>query len=186
MSLFSTPCHCGTCHWEVVDRTPGTLLRCYCRFCQRAQRHLGHADTRLDAAGGTLIFHTLPDNLRMIRGATQLRAFRLTRRGAVRWYVGCCRTPVANTLATPALPFTGVILPSDTELFGPCRNHVNTQAALKPVRQTGMARVGWGLIGRGLLGKLTGRGLSPFFEGGHLRADAPVLERMAEEAKHPG
>jgi hypothetical protein len=27
----------------------------------------------------------------------------------MRWYAGCCRTPVANTLASPRVPFAGLV-----------------------------------------------------------------------------
>ncbi|QFS82700.1 hypothetical protein FIU97_07800 [Roseivivax sp. THAF40] len=182
MAILSLPCQCGTCHWEVVDRTPGTLLRCYCKSCQSAQHHLGHADTRLSPEGGTLIFQTLPDNFHMIRGVPHLRAFRVTGRGVVRWYVDCCGTPVANTIATAALPFVGVVLPSDCAAFGPCQNHAHTAAALKPVKQTGMARMGWGVIGRGIFGKMTGRTRSPFFEKGHLRVEPDILDATARQS----
>ncbi|SIS91198.1 hypothetical protein SAMN05421759_10657 [Roseivivax lentus] len=182
MSVFSQTCQCGECYWEVVDATPGTLVCCYCRSCQGAMKHLGLAETRLNPEGGTLIFQTLPDNFRMIRGTRRLKSFRMTPKGVVRWYVDCCNTPVANTIATAALPFVGVILPPDTEVFGPSRNHAFTETALSPVKQRGMARVGWGVIGRGLLGKLTGRTASPFFEAGHLRVAPELLSREDREA----
>ncbi len=34
---------------------------------------------------------------------------RLTSRGLLRWYAGCCRTPLGNTLPMPSVPFVGVI-----------------------------------------------------------------------------
>ncbi len=34
---------------------------------------------------------------------------RLKPKGIVRWYSSCCRTPIGNTLATPKLPFVGLV-----------------------------------------------------------------------------
>ena len=34
---------------------------------------------------------------------------RLRPGGTVRWFARCCNTPIGNTLATPAIPFIGVV-----------------------------------------------------------------------------
>jgi hypothetical protein len=63
-------------------------------------------------------------------GTDQIAALRLTDRGLVRWYAGCCRTPLGNTLATAALPFIGVVRV--------CMDAAPT--ALGPIRGRGFAK----------------------------------------------
>src|SRR5262249_21772838 len=46
---------------------------------------------------------------RITRGVDRLRAMRLSPKGLTRWFADCCRTPVGNTLATPRVPFLGLI-----------------------------------------------------------------------------
>lgn len=175
MSALDLTCRCGTTAWEVRARRPGTLVTCHCRGCQSYLRHLGREDA-LDAAGGTLIFQTLPDNMRIASGADTLAALRVTPKGVVRVYAACCATPVANVMQSPALPFVGLVLPPGTEALGTCRNFVYTKTATAPVKERGFARVGWGVIGRGLWARLTGRGASPFFENGELVCAPRVLD----------
>jgi hypothetical protein len=38
-----------------------------------------------------------------------LRLMRLSEKGLLRWYAGCCDTPLFNTMATPKVPFVGVL-----------------------------------------------------------------------------
>jgi hypothetical protein len=74
---------------------------------------------------------------------------RLTPKGLLRWYAGCCRTPIGNTLATPKLSFIGLLhsflegtTPLD-ESVGPVTAWVHTDAAIgspKP-KEAGRGRV---------------------------------------------
>ena len=66
-----------------------------------------------------------PSQVTLTAGADRPALVRLTEKGLYRWYAGCCRTPVANTIS-PKLPFVGVlrnfIAATDAELdarFGP-------------------------------------------------------------------
>ena len=86
----------------------GNRLVCHCDDCQAYARYLG-SEGIVDRHGGTDVFQMTPSQLRISAGAEQLRCVRLSQKGLMRWYAGCCRTPVANTLASPRVPFVGVV-----------------------------------------------------------------------------
>ena len=104
-------CSCGAIEGVATGVSPqtGTHLVCYCDDCQTFQHVIGQAEHVLDAHGGTEIFQMSAGLLRITRGADQLRCLRLGPKGPVRWYAGCCNTPIGNTMDRPALPFVGVI-----------------------------------------------------------------------------
>ena len=60
-------------------------------------------------ARGTEIFQTTPSQIVLSQGAEHLRCLRLSAKGLLRWYAGCCRLPLVNTIASAQLPFAGVI-----------------------------------------------------------------------------
>lgn len=108
---ITVTCSCGrfaaTAH-DIAANT-GNHVVCYCDDCQLFQHHLGKADEVLDEHGGTHIFQISPAKFEPIRGAEQLACLRLRPGGLVRWYARCCSTPLGNTLATPKVPFFGMI-----------------------------------------------------------------------------
>lgn len=81
---------------------------CHCDDCQAYARWVG-VDGVVDRHGGTDIFQMTPSQLRISAGAEHLHCVRLSQKGLMRWYAGCCRTPVGNTLASPRVPFVGVV-----------------------------------------------------------------------------
>jgi hypothetical protein len=91
-----------------VSGDAGNRLVCYCDDCQAYARHLG-TEGVADERGGTDIFQTTPSQLRIDAGADEIRCVRLSEKGLLRWYAGCCRTPVANTLSSPRVPFVGIV-----------------------------------------------------------------------------
>ena len=108
---ISLRCSCGEIEGVATGISPaaGTHLVCYCDDCQTFQHAIGQAEQVLDAHGGTEIFQMSAGQLRFTKGADQLRCLRLGPKGPVRWYAGCCNTPIGNTLDRPALPFVGVV-----------------------------------------------------------------------------
>ncbi len=103
---------------------------CYCDDCQLFVHHLGKADEVLDANGGTAIFQMSPAHFRFIKGQENLASLRLRPGGLVRWFTSCCKTPIANTLGKPTLPFVGVI----TACVDKSVSSDDLDAALGPVR----------------------------------------------------
>lgn len=185
-------CRCGHVRGVVTDVSPasGNRIVCYCDDCQAFARHLGRPDV-MNAAGGTDIFQVAPARVRITEGADELRCVRLSDKGLFRWYAGCCKTPVANTL--PRVPFVGLVGPiidlaSDRdgrtrdEVLGPSLGAIHGRYAKGGVPAGAHAKVSLGIIGRCARvfagWALAGLGQpSPFFEKGTRapRAEVHVL-----------
>lgn len=104
-------CTCGALQGvaHAVSARAGNHVVCHCDDCQAFAHFLGRAGDVLDAHGGTEIFQMSQANLAIDAGADRLACMRLTPRGLLRWYAGCCNTPIGNTLPTSKLPFVGVV-----------------------------------------------------------------------------
>ena len=170
-------CACGASEWSVAHAATGTNIACYCADCQAYAAHLGKTDM-LDAQGGTEIFQTVPHAVTFTKGADTLKVLRLSPKGLLRWYAGCCDTPVANTLPGPALPFVGLVLHAGQVGFGPVKARVNTKAATAPVPSFGTAAAGLAVLRRAVIARLRGHSSgAPFFEGGRPVVTPVVLPR---------
>lgn len=133
-------CSCGEVKGVAsgLSARTGNRLVCYCDDCQAFARHLGHPERILDAHGGTDIVQTSAGRVRVDQGADRLACVRLTPKGVLRWYATCCGSPIANTAATPSLPFAGLFrarlgdagdgTPGD-EVLGPIRGRVRLEYA---------------------------------------------------------
>ena len=173
-------CRCGAVHWQIAPEAPGAHVVCYCSDCQTAARHL-RAEAMLDADGGTSIFQTLPAYVSITHGSENLALLRLSPKGLFRWHTTCCDTPVANTLARPGFAFCGMVLPSDSDGYGPVVARVQTAAARSPVREFGMAKAGLSLVWRALVARLNGTWRkSPFFTSEGQPAAKPHVLTLAE------
>ena len=171
-------CHCGRFAGAASGLSPGAGSRvvCYCDDCQLFQHALGQAGRVLDAHGGTDIFQTSPGRIRITAGREQLACLRLTPRGTLRWYAGCCHTPIGNTPATPALTFVGLItdcLAGNGDLdaaLGPVQRRVFGRYAIGApagldVDDGASLSVILGFLGRVLRWRLRGdHRRSPFFD----------------------
>jgi hypothetical protein len=107
-------------------------------------RFLGRADL-LDPAGGTDIFQMPPARLKLTAGVDAMRCLRLSSK-VLRWYADCCRTPIANTAATPHFPVVGVIHSfvdheagnrSLDEVLGPPLCRIYERSAVGPLQPNG-------------------------------------------------
>lgn len=63
----------------------------------------------LDRAGGTALVQVRVDALSLAAGRGSLRAMHLTDRPSLRWYAGCCDTPLFNTYAHGRVPYLSVV-----------------------------------------------------------------------------
>lgn len=177
-------CSCGAMEWQVADTAQGTHLKCYCADCQTAARHLGHADMLED--GGTHIFHTLPADLQITKGAEHLALIRLSPKGLMRWHAGCCNTPIAATLPKTGFPFIGLVLPPDNTSFGKVQAHAFTQSAPKRIRQRGMGKVAMGIFARALRAYATGQRENPLLQPDGTPQTAPkILTKQERNAARP-
>ena len=114
---------------------------CYCDDCQSFAHFLGRADTILDARGGTPIFQISAGRVELTHGSEHLACMRLKPKGLLRWYAGCCQTPIGNTSAKPAIPTIGMVeqclmTPESgrarDDILGPLRFHVFSRFARRP------------------------------------------------------
>ena len=124
--------------WQALVSNPHSANRavCYCKDCQAFAHFLGRSGETLDERGGTDISQILPRNVTFTQGIDVLACMRLTEKGLLRWYAGCCNTPIGNTLASPKISFIGLIHDcletADRPLqdsFGPVRVWANTNGA---------------------------------------------------------
>jgi len=102
-------CRCGHVRGiaREVGASAGFRFVCYCTDCQAFARFLERPDV-LDAAGGTDIFQIPAGRVKLTAGTDAVRC--LTFSGKVlRWYADCCRTPIANTAASPRFPVVALI-----------------------------------------------------------------------------
>jgi hypothetical protein len=183
-------CRCGQLRGVAHGLSVRNAQRaiCYCDDCQAFARWLGAPDV-LDASGATEVLQTSPAHIRLETGVDALRCMRLSRKGLLRWYADCCRTPVANTVAAK-LPFAGLIRPfvrldeAADATIGPVLARVHTQFAIGPVpggpqpklplrmiAHTARRLAGWWWRGEGTP--------SPFFDA---RTRAPTREPSVLDA----
>jgi hypothetical protein len=116
----------------------GHRVVCYCDDCQSFAHFLGGADRILDVHGGTDILQMSPARLEITEGVDRLACMRLRPGGLLRWYAGCCHTPIGNTLASRQVPFVGLIHsciphqaagPSLDQVLGPVRARIHARFA---------------------------------------------------------
>ena len=122
-------CRCGSVR-IAVEPVKGTHCVCYCRDCQAFQRHLGQEDV-LDAQGGTDLFQTMPDRVKIEDGAEHLACLQLTPKGPLRWYAACCNTAICNSGRTRTLPLASMMVHAFAEdrPLGPVIARVNHKGA---------------------------------------------------------
>ncbi|WP_349537035.1 DUF6151 family protein [Sagittula sp. NFXS13] len=168
-------CSCHAMTWSLSDSAPGRHVVCYCTDCQSFARHLGHTEI-FAPHNGTHIWQTVPEALQITGGLEHLRALRLSPKGLVRWYAGCCGTPIANTLAKPTVPFVGAILPAPGDGFGPVKGHVNTAITRGAVKERGLHAAGGTILLRAVGALLRQKTRGSFFdEAGRPVRDPQVL-----------
>jgi len=109
MTSHPLQCRCGTLQGLVHHPAGANRGVCYCRDCQAFAHFLGRANEVLDERGGTEVIQVLPRDVVFTQGAEALACVRLTPKGLMRWYAGCCKTPIGNTLATPKMSFIGLV-----------------------------------------------------------------------------
>jgi hypothetical protein len=190
---ISLRCRCGAVRGVTrpVSARSGTHIVCYCDDCRAYVHQLERADL-LDAGGGTDIFQMAPGDLEITQGSAQIRCLRLSNKGMHRFYAGCCRTPIANTLGA-RVPFVGVVhaflelTPAEREaLLGKPVGIMARFARGTPIAGA-HAKMPVGLlltVSINLLRwLLTGRGRSPFFgPDGQPVAPAEVLDQDTRAA----
>jgi Family of unknown function (DUF6151) len=171
-------CRCGHLRGVAREVSPSTGFRfvCYCTDCQAFARFLERPDV-LDAAGGTDIFQMAAECVKLTAGTDAVRC--LTFSGKVlRGYAECCRTPIANTAASPRFPVIALIHSfmsgeaggrSRDEVLGPALCRIYERSATGPLPANAPPRPSLGVFAHRAV-KVFGwwaRGLgrpNPFFD----------------------
>jgi uncharacterized protein DUF6151 len=185
-------CKCGTLRGNVSNPRTANHCVCYCKDCQAFAHFLRQADKILDERGGSEVVQILPKNVAITRGIEVLSCMRLTPKGLLRWYAGCCNTPIGNTLATPKLSFVGLVHnclehggQSLDESFGPVRMWGNTKSAKgepKPKSQ-GLGTLLWWFLSTPLRARFNGDyKQNPFFRPG--TSEPIAAPRVLTSAEH--
>lgn len=165
-------CRCGKVRGRVDARRAYARATCHCRDCQAYARHLGTPGV-MDAKGGTDIIAMNPDAVAFTLGEEHIAGLCLREGGLLRWYAGCCRTPLGNTPNDGKVAYVGVVaacLPDARQreaAFGPRdRIVLNSRSALGEVRPTPFAVLAGGLrIAGGIaMARLRGQAPSLFFD----------------------
>lgn len=180
-------CRCGKLQGEIAQPAPALRAVCYCRDCQAYAHLLGEPQRVLDAQGGTDIVAMQSSNVRLTAGQEWLACLSLSPRGLLRWYAGCCRTPIANTPRDWKLPYAGMVhscleRPQPIEpSFPAVQLQVNTGSAHGPVPRVGKLS-GMARLARLMLRLLAARARgayrqTPFFDAN----GAPVVEVKVAE-----
>jgi len=135
MSILRLSCKCGAVSGTAtnLNASSGNRVVCCCNDCQAFAKHLGAEADTLDEFGGTDLFQTSQSQVRIEQGQEKLQSVRLTKKGLLRWYTTCCKTPVGNTI-NAKMPFVGLIhtfidIPDRATALGPVRAYVQTQHA---------------------------------------------------------
>lgn len=165
-------CRCGALRGAVTDATPAAATHaiCHCRDCRSAYTHLGRPDP-----GSVGILQTTQDRIRITRGGEHLHVFRHSPRGALRWYAGCCGTPLALTPLKPRLAHAGLNVDrlEAPEAIGKATAEGFVPTASGGTRHRGAARMVLGVLSRMLAKNLDGTWRdTPFFDA----SGAPVRE----------
>ena len=167
MADVTWSCECGLVEAKLPAK--GNRIICYCESCRTFVAKLGRAD-RLDTWGGSELLQTMPQDVTFTKGAEHLVYTRLTDKGPLRWYAGCCDTPMANTLSTRSFPFASFqvhdLQPKDA--LPPLTGMVNLSGAtghVDPVKKVNTARLMLDLLAGAAKAYLTGTvKKSPFFD----------------------
>jgi hypothetical protein len=189
-------CQCGKVQGHVQSHRAYARATCYCVDCQAYARHL-HRPGVMDAQGGTDIVAMNPDAVTFTAGEEHIAGLCLREGGLLRWYAGCCRTPLGNTPRDGNVAYVGIVaacLADRAEVdaaFGP-RNRIvlNTGSATGEVRRTPVALIIGGLrIAAGItLAKLRRQAPSLFFsaQGQPFRTAYPLNreERRSARLEH--
>lgn len=185
-------CRCGAVRGEMQPARAYVRATCYCKDCRAYARFLERADV-LDAAGGTDVVPTAPAAVRLTSGIEHVACMSLSPKGTLRWYAGCCRTPLGNTSRNAGLPYLGLVTAcldaTPQQLgaaFGPAgRCVLNTGSATPPVRATPLAFAwgGMGIMAGILSARLRGERASPFLDGdGRWLREPEVISREQRAA----
>jgi hypothetical protein len=185
-------CRCGNLQGVVSASFPALRAVCYCADCQAYARFL-KAPGVLDRCGGTEVVATRAQQVRCTAGVESLACLSLRPRGLLRWYAGCCGTPIGNTPRNRRLAYVGLIHSclgdeaARQSSFGAVRMVANGGSATCTVRSTPVGNaIGILMLASSLLASRLSGGYrrTPFFDAGSgAPVRTPYVLSEAERAK---
>lgn len=191
-------CTCGktTARLHNVSPRTGNLARCHCRDCQAFATWLqqqGGADI-LDENGGTELWQTLAWRVEFLEGkAEHLKAMRLSPKGMIRWYAGCCHAPFGNTMGSRAMTFVGLPLSGfdakAIDTMGKFSASISAKTARpgsNPPDDFGFGKTFARILWRQLKGKLQAKTrATPYWQGNAPVSDPQVLTLQERQTVTP-
>lgn len=110
MNKVKLECFCSSLQGElnVISNKKSFHVHCLCTDCQDFAGYLNNKGKILDKSGGSELFQTYPAYLKITKGEENISCMQLSKKGITRWYASCCNAPIANTMASPKVPFAGV------------------------------------------------------------------------------
>ena len=109
-------CRCGAVKGVIEKASPreGDFVVCHCIDCQTFARRFDAGDRVMDEQdAGTPLYQSRCARMRIESGLDRLRCLHLTDKPTLRWYAGCCDTPLFNSFKNGKIPYV-------TTLVGNC------------------------------------------------------------------
>jgi hypothetical protein len=181
---FSCSCGAFRGHLSADGLKAGTRVVCFCKSCRENELAHGQPDPAPDPVD---LFQVSPAAITITKGAEHLQLLRLSPKGTLRWYAGCCGTPFANTTAKRSFPFAGLradVFADKTRLGKVRARAFIPQAAGKPPKTEGAGRMAYGILTRVMSAYLSGTWKdTPFFrKDGAPAAAARILTKEERAA----
>ena len=158
-------CDCGSFRATLSDIDPnsGVHLRCHCPDCRAFVRAL-LPDANL--RNGLHLFQTDPGSVEITDGVEHLQCLTLSPKGLLRWYAGCCKTPMFNTPRSAKVPLVAVVtdIAKDPGLFGPVISDAFLKTGDGKTKTTGLSKVIYRFLRRTIQSRISGSWKkTPFF-----------------------
>ena len=109
-------CRCGAVKGVIERAGPreGDFVVCHCTDCQTFANRFDAGDRVMgDQDAGTPLYQSRCARMRIESGRDRLRCIHLTEEATLRWYAGCCDTPLFNSYKNGKIPYV-------TTLVGNC------------------------------------------------------------------
>lgn len=183
-AVFSCRCGAFCGHLSAEGVKAGTRVVCFCKSCRENALAHGQPDPAPDPVD---LFQTTPDAITITKGAEHLSLLRLSPKGTLRWYAGCCGTPFANSSSKRSFPFVGLYadLFQNKAALGKVRARAFIpQPVGKPPKTEGAGRMAYGIVTRMLSAFLSGSWKdTPFFDdNGTPSSEARILTKTERAA----
>ncbi|MFP3382609.1 DUF6151 family protein [Tritonibacter sp. SIMBA_163] len=183
-------CACGSLcgHVEPTSVKQGTRILCHCADCRAVELYHGCPDPK---DTGVDLLQLNPDMVTIDQGAEHLQLLKLSPKGLLRWYAGCCGTPLFNSLGKPKLPFIAVrsALFDDPDQLGKVIAQAFIPQPGKPPKHEGAARMTMKLASRMISAWASGRWRqTPLFDidSGAPKAEPLILTKSERRALTAG